>query len=388
MRKILQIVSNVNRSPFMETMADCLDPEEFETAFIFLHSKPPFLFDYHKARGRRVEFIEYRGKKDFPYALIKIYRLMRQIRPDVVHCHLVEGTLLGMLAAKLAGVQARVFTRHHSVECHTYYPHAVYYDRLCNMLAKVILANSHVTAEVLINREAVPHGKVRVIHYGYHLDRFVSSEEGQQELRRKYDLEGRFPIIGVISRFVDWKGVHHIIPAFASFKKEFPEAKLVLANASGPDREKIIALLEEILDEDSYVLIEFESRIFDLYKTFDAFVHVPVSREAEAFGQVYKEALLFGVPSVFTLSGIANDIVVDGENALVVPYSDSVAISDALVRLFKNAELREEISSRGMVTVRRMFGAEALRDRLQEIYRELTNVVPDGRSQILDQRGK
>jgi glycosyltransferase involved in cell wall biosynthesis len=370
----------------METVADCLDSSEFETAFIFLHSRPPFLFDYHKAKGRRVEFIEYRGKKDFPSALLKVYRLIRDIRPDIVHGHLVEGTLLGMLAAKIAGVNGRVYTRHHSVECHTYYPHAVYYDRICNALANKILANSTVTAEVLTDLENVPESKVQVMHYGYDLDKFISSEEGVRDLKIKYGLESAYPIVGVISRFVDWKGVQHIIPAFAEFKRKFPTSKLVLANATGPDEEKILNLLQENLDSDSYLLIGFEDRIFDLYRTFNAFVHVPITRSAEAFGQVYMEALLFGVPSVFTLSGIANDIVEENKNALVVPYSDSAAIAEALTKLFENPALRETFSRNGIDKVRSMFGSELLGSRLEMVYKELSGEISDNRIISSEQR--
>lgn len=370
----------------METIADCLNPHQFETAFIFVNSKRPFLFDYHRDKGRRVEFIEYRGKKDFPSALLKIYRLIRDIRPDIVHGHLVDGTLLGMLAAKLAGVKGRVYTRHHSVECHTYYPHAVYYDRICNALANKILANSTVTAEVLTDLENVPESKVQVMHYGYDLDKFISSEEGVRELKAKYGLESAYPVVGVISRFVDWKGVQHIIPAFAEFKKKFPTAKLVLANATGPDEEKILDLLREHLDSDSYVLIGFENRIFDLYGTFDAFVHVPITRSAEAFGQVYMEALLFGVPSVFTLSGIANDIVEENENALVVPYSDGAAIAEALTKLFKNPALRETFSRNGIDKVRSMFGSELLGTRLEKLYKELSGETSCNHTDSSEQR--
>jgi glycosyltransferase involved in cell wall biosynthesis len=373
MKKILQIISNVDRSPFFETIADCLDSEEFETSFIFIHSRPPFLLDYHKGKGRRVEFIEYRGKKDFFKALFNVYRLIRQIKPDIVHGHLVEGTLIGMLAAKIAGVRGRVYTRHHSIECHTYYPHAVYYDRICNRLAKLILANSSVTAEVLSDLEGVPAEKIEVMHFGYDLEAFKSSEDGVRELKSKYGLEDSFPVIGAISRFVDWKGVHFIIPAFASFRNSFPNAKLVLANATGPDKERVTALLREHLPSDSYVLIEFESQIFDLYKTFDAFVHVPISRSAEAFGQVYMEALLFGVPSVFTLSGIANDIVRDGENALVVPYSDSDSITRALERIFSEEELRQGLSLEGTRSVSEIFASKALKIALEGVYKGLTD---------------
>lgn len=371
MKKVLQIISNVDRSPFFETIADCLEAEKYETSFVFLNPKPPSLFDYHKSKGRRAEFIEYRGKKDFLSSLFKVYRLIKEIKPDIVHGHLVEGTLIGMLAAKLAGVEGRVYTRHHSIECHTYYPHAVYYDRICNRLAKRILANSSVTAEVLSELESVPTEKIQVMHYGYDLGRFSSTETGVDELRAKYGLEGNFPVIGVISRFVDWKGVQFIIPAFASFREKFPDAKLVLANASGPDKGSVIALLEERLPSDSYVLIEFESRIFDLYGTFDAFVHVPINRSAEAFGQVYMEALHFGVPSVFTVSGIANDIIEDGENALVVPYSDSTAISDALFRLFSEEGLRESLSEKGIKAVSDGFGSSKLAAELHSVYTEL-----------------
>ena len=45
-----------------------------------------------------------------------------------------------------------------------------------------------------------------------------------------------------------------------------------------------------------------------LYILFDLFIHIPNSRNSEAFGQVYIESMLLKIPSIFSNSGIMNEI--------------------------------------------------------------------------------
>jgi glycosyltransferase involved in cell wall biosynthesis len=81
------------------------------------------------------------------------------------------------------------------------------------------------------------------------------------------------------------------------------------------------------------------------------FVHVPVSNEAEAFGQTYVESLKFGIPSVFTLSGIANEIVINEENALVVDFKSTDEIIKAIKRLLNNQTLCLQLVENGKKSV-------------------------------------
>ncbi|HLA96662.1 MAG TPA: glycosyltransferase family 4 protein [Pyrinomonadaceae bacterium] len=372
-QKICHIISDVDRSYFFEALGEALEDQGYEVSFIFLSKTIPYLFGYHKERGRRVEFINFTSRKGLPRITWAITKILKNIKPDIVHTHLSEATTTGLIACLLLGIKNRIHTRHHSSEAHTYYAHAVYYDKFNNSLSKRIVANTGTTAEVLIGLENVNPDKVRVIHYGYDLDIFVSDEKVVTELRTTYQLTDNYPVVGVLSRFVEWKGVQYIIPAFQKLLGEYPNAKLVLAGGVGNYSSTILKLLEETLTPDQYTLIDFESRVFDLYKTFDMFVHVPISKDFEAFGQVYIEPLMLEIPSIFTLSGIANDIINDGENALVVPFRDSDTIYESMLTLLRNQPLREKIVRQGKNDVLRMFNIKELGKNLNELYGELRN---------------
>jgi glycosyltransferase involved in cell wall biosynthesis len=364
--KLCVVVSDVDTSHLIESMGRSLDPAKYEVSYVFLGTEVPNLLRRLSADGFATRFIRCAGVGDAPGAVVRMMSALGELRPDIVHTHLVKASLVGLTAAKLKGVRRRIHTRHHSVEAHYDYPHGVYYDRVINRLSTRIVAISNVVFDVLTQKEQVAPEKVSVVPHGFDLDGFRADESGVAELKTKYGLHGRRPVVGVVAKHIHWKGIQYVVPAFAELSKKYPAAKLVLANASGPYRPEIERLLGG-LDESQYALVEFERRVFDLYGTFDLFAHAPVGREYEAFGQVYVEALAMGVPSVFTLSGVACDIIEDGRNALVVPYRDSEAIRRALDRLMEDEALRRELSANGRGTAG-AFRESRMAEELDRVY--------------------
>jgi glycosyltransferase involved in cell wall biosynthesis len=365
--KLCIVVSDVDTSHLIETMGRALDPARYEVTFVFMGDTEPSLYRKLAAEGFAARFVRCRGKRDLPAATLALARLFGELKPDVVHTHLVNASLAGLAAAKLKGVGRRVHTRHHSVETHHDYPHGVYYDRVINRLSTHVVAISRVVFDVLTKMEGVAPGKVTVIHHGFELERFRADESLVGEIKSKYGLEDRYPVVGVISRHIHWKGVQYVVPAFKELSRKYPNAKLVLANALGPHKPEVEKLLGE-LDPSQYVQVEFEKRVFELYRTFDVFVHVPVGREYEAFGQVYVEALAMRVPSVFTLSGVANDFIEDGRNALVVPYRDASAVTRAVETLLNDEDLRRRLTTNGREAVLELFPESRMAAELDAMY--------------------
>lgn len=369
--KVCHIASHINYSLYLEAIGDFLNKDKYEVGFIFLGPEIPPLYNVFAERGHQVEWIKYQTRKDLISAVFRLRKLFRKLQPEIVHTHLVDASLAGLLAAKLSGIKKRTHTRHHSTECYNYYPQGVYYDKFINSLSRRIIATTKIVEETLVERDKADPKKVRLITYGYDLSEFKSNEATRRELGERYKLKGHYPVIGVISRLVEWKGVQHIIPAVARIVREYPQTRLVLANAVGRYKTVIESLLSEHLDPSQYVLIEFEKNIFDLYKNFDIFVHVPINRDLEAFGQTYIEALYMEIPSIFTLSGVANDFIRDRKNALVVPYCDSEAIYNAINLLLRDDALRTEIVKYGKADVEARFHGNRLAAELDEFYSEL-----------------
>ena len=118
----------------------------------------------------------------------------------------------------------------------------------------------------------------------------------------------------------------------------------------------------------SYCSIPFERNIFELYALFDVFVHVPIDEHVEAFGQVYVEALAAGIPSIFTLSGIAPEFIKDKENAVVVNFKKEQEIFDALLLVLENTALREKLVFNGKRDVLKQFTLNPMITKLEELY--------------------
>ena len=367
-RLVYVIAMNVRWLAF-EWLAETLDRELFETHFLLLGDAEPPLASYLRPRGLPFVHLRYRDRRDLPRCVLAVRRYCRRIGAGAVHTHFTPAHFAGLLGARLAGVPVRVQTRHHSTFNHCYRPAAVLQDRLFNALSTRIVAPSPVVRRVLVEREGVPPAKVATIPHGFDLERFAAVPGGEvAALARRYLPPGAGPVVGVVARYIECKGVQHVIPAFKSLLREHPAAFLLLANARGGHGPAIRRELAA-LPAGSYVEIPFEENVCALYKLLDLFVHVPVDPEIEAFGQVYVEALAAGVPAVVTLSGIAGEFLRHRVNAWVVAPADSAGIFEGMRTLLADGALRASLVREGVRTVRSRFPLERMTGALQELYR-------------------
>ncbi len=365
-KRIVYIISNIDKAVHFEWLLEYLNKERFSLKFILLNPKDSYLECYLRKNKVPVERIPLRGKKDLISATIKIYILLKIWKADIVHTHLFEANLAGLTAAWLAGIHKRIYTRHHPD--HRDFPKAIKYDKYCDWLATDIITPSAITREILKNLERVSHQKIHLIHHPFKLVEFNNvPQERISALRQKYGIDNLYPVIGVISRQVQWKGIQYIIPAFKKLLKLYANAHLILANAVGGDAAAEIKELLKILPDGSFTEITFEYDSAALYKLFNIFVHVPIGEDSESFGQTYVESLAAGIPSVFTLSGVATEFIQSGQNALVVDYKNTPQIYEAILKLLTDKNLTEQLIKNGKESVRQ-FSLENIVPMLERLY--------------------
>lgn len=369
-RKLTYVLSDfLDRALQFEWIADSRIGREYDFSYVLMNSKVGSETEIHlRATGSPVHHIRYFGKQHLPQAIWQMARIFRSEKTDIVHAHLTGANLGGLAAALLARVPKRIYTRHHSTLNHEYHRHAVAYDHATNFMSTQIVATCENGRNILRELERVPDSKIRVINLGFKLDALKNpSRERIEGLRRKYGLEGQGPIIGVISKYVEWKGIQYAIPAFKKVLETHPGAVLILANARNSPYKPVLQQLLSDIDPARYREIVFELDAAALYHLFDVFVHVPVDARVEAFGQIYIEALAAGIPSVVTLSGIAHELIAHRRNAMVVPYRDSAAIAQSILTLLSDQSPRDAIVSQGRQDVQR-FGFDTMVDQLVELY--------------------
>jgi glycosyltransferase involved in cell wall biosynthesis len=366
--KVTYVVSGVDYSLGFLWIAKGIDQSKYKLDFIFLAKSKPSLHQQFLSEGISSRYIKCGSKKDYLPALLKFIWIFLFKRPDILHAQLIESGLLSLPAAWLLRIKKRIYTRHHATYNSEYYPHMVKYDKLINSLATHLVAISNNVAEVLMQSEGVKKEKITVIPHGFMMEPFIQPDQGNiLKLKEKYNPKSRGPVIGVISRFIELKGLQYVIPAFKEFLQTEPDAYLIMANANGNYTHEIDRLLATLPPE-SYQKIGFEKDLFSLYGIFDYFIHVPINPSVEAYGQVYVESLAAGIPSIFTLSGIARDFIRNNENALVVPFKNTAAISEALNQLHHNKQLREHLIENGRKDAVNMFNFEKSLHHLYELY--------------------
>lgn len=366
-KKLVYIVSEVNKSLHFEWIASS-PKENYRLSFILIGAPNSELEKFLKNQNIVTYSVAYKNKIDSIKAWIKVFGILFLNRPDIIHTHLWIANLIGLTTGYILRIKKRIYTRHHATIHYDLYPSGIKWDKLNNFLATDIIAISKNIELILTQWDKAKKDKVVLIHHGFDLSYFQNVNFDRiQIIREKYQLsKDRHPVIGVISRFTKWKGIQFIIPAFKKILSAFPESKLILANAHGDYEEEINELLKT-LPSSSHVKIKFENDLAALYHVFDIFIHVPIDSHAEAFGQIYVESLAVGIPSVFTLSGIALEFIRHEENALVVDFENETQIYDSIYRLIIDQCLRKKIIANGLNSVSQ-FSFEKYTDNLNKLY--------------------
>jgi glycosyltransferase involved in cell wall biosynthesis len=366
--KIVYIISDIDNALAFEWLATGINKEQFDLSFILLNPGTSHLEEFLIQQNIPVISLRCRGKKDWLFVWLKLFVYLLQVKPDSIHCHLLQANILGLSAAKLARVPQRIYTRHHSSLHHVYHRKGILWDKLANRLASDIVAISPIVQEILEQWEKAVPSKVHFIPHGFLFDHFTHvSEERLIAIKNKYELTDTHYIVGVVSRFTEWKGIQFIIPAFQQFLKAHSHAVLLLFNAQGDYKSELLKLLGQIPPQ-NYRLIEFEKDMPAAFKVMNIFVHTPIDKYSEAFGQIYIEALAAGVASVFTLSGIAQDFVIDKKNALAVPFKDSESIYAAMMQLYENPSLAQQLSVEGLSIVTEKYPLHKMIQSLERLY--------------------
>lgn len=366
-KRLTYVVSDIDKSLHFEWIACDLNAH-FALTFILIGPSESALEKYLKAKHIPVHVFAYRTKSDLLKIWLGVLKIFRESKPDIIHTHLWIANLVGLSAGYFAGIKKRIYTRHHATIHYTQHRSGLKWDLLNNRMATTIIAISRNVEVLLTEWDGADRDKVVVIPHGFSLSYFTApSQQRIRLLQEKYGIdENHRPVIGVISRLVEWKGIQYIIPAFAKLQRAFPNAHLVIANAHG-DFENAIDTLLAALPTASYTKIPFEADLAALYGLFDIFVHVPTDPYAEAFGQTYVEALMAGVPSVFTLSGVAPEVVIGEKNALVVGFQNSNEIYQSMMRILTDPTLKARLIDNGKTAVQ-SFTIENHLQRLKALY--------------------
>ena len=368
--EVLFIFSDVNASPQLIAILEKFKKRKIEFRLILLGKSGTKLCNNLDSMEISYSLCSISSKYRTPLVFLSILKRIIVLHPQAVYASGQFATLIAMPAAFLARVRVRVFTRHHS-NFHQYFDMrlGLIADKVTNRFATKIIAVSKIVEKILISEENVPRTKVRIIYNGIALNKFENRIDA-------FDTTDSFRLnpaktiqIGVIARLTELKGIDYTATAFVKFLSIFPNSHLSIVGAKSDSFNKVSRILLSV-PESSYDFVEFNTDIPKFLDSLDMLVHVPIAVDIESFGLVYMEALAFGVPSIFTLSGILSEIPQIEKYAQIVPYRDSEAIYLAMINFANNSMTQLESFPPQLIS---QFGIEEMADLyFDEIYSSLS----------------
>jgi glycosyltransferase involved in cell wall biosynthesis len=281
-------------------------------------------------------------------AIVKLWRIFRQIRPDIVHAGTPKGALIGILSATLAKVPVKIYyVRGLRLLTETGWRERILFlsEKLLCWLAELIICDSEsVRQQILIEGLCNPK-KLKVLLKGScngvdARERFNPTHLVKSEVRRKIskdlDLTNSF-IIGVAGRFVRDKGILEVLCSWKILRKEFADLYLLMIGEFEPN-DPLSSTVKQYFLSDSRVLFPGWLDNVELgYKAMDVFV-LPSYREG--FPNVLLEAAAMELPVVATKVTGCVDAVEDGVTGILVPPYNIDALVAAVRKYLMNPDLR------------------------------------------------
>ncbi len=315
--------------------------------------------------GIPIESLEMRRGVPDPRALVRLSRMVREWRPDIVHSHMVHANLMARVLRLVAPVPALVSTIHNIYEGGALWMAAY---RLTNGLTDHMTIISEAAAERFIRDRIVPRELLRVVPNGVDPELYGRVAPGvREELRRALELGDRFVWLAV-GRFEVAKDYPNMLRAFAIVLERHPDAVLLLVGR-GSLQAETEALARELKLDTAVRFLGVREDVPALVSAADGYV---MSSAWEGMPMVLLEAAIGGLPIVATRVGGNHEAVLDGETGFLAPPRDHEALATAMLRLaaLDPAE-RRRLGEKGREHVRTHHGLTRVVERWEELYREV-----------------
>lgn len=302
------------------------------------------------AEGIEVFAVPFAGDLDLRL-VVRVWRIVRRYRPDITHIHSRRGAdTLGLLGAWLASRGRVIVSRRVDDPLRRSLVTRLRYA----VLPDQVVAVSQGIRKVLIDA-GVPAGRVSQVYSAVDAGAYQSplTRDGA---RRRLGLAADADVVTVVAQLIPRKGHRFLLDAVPTVLGRHPGLK-VLFVGDGELHEALEADVGARGLRDVVRLLGYRDDVADILRASDLLVH-PATMEG--FANVAMQAMAAGIPVVSSAVGGMPESVRDGENGLLVPAADPVALAAAIGRLLADPDLRRRLGERGRAIVESEFTVDAM----------------------------
>jgi len=304
--------------------------------------------------------------------LMKLEKLLREIRPDVVHGHGSKGGFLARAAAHAIGLPNTVYTPH----CFAFAgPVGAFRTRFYRAMerragrwtARLIAVSSH-EARLAADAKILPPERISLIPNGLEDDAPVSPTPSP-DLRTALGLDPSDVVIGFVGRLWRQKGLDLLIMSLPEVLKRRPAARLLLLG-EGPERKALEKLARTVDVADRVVFVGQRPDVRTCLQLMDVFV-LPSRWESAPYALL--EAMASARPIVATRVGGMPEMLDDGRCGALVEPEDPDALARAILDVLQKPDDGARKAQAARDRVRTHYRLRESVSRTAQLYRELTS---------------
>jgi glycosyltransferase involved in cell wall biosynthesis len=313
-------------------------------------------------------------------SLLRLCRLLRRLKPDMVEFSTPKAGLLGSLAAALCRVPCRVYLlRGLKLETTGGFKRQLLCaaERLASHCAHRVLCTSKSLRARAATLRLVPEKKLHLLgagsSQGVDVDRF---SPGPSNVRRCFGLTSEHLVIGFVGRMTRDKGLPELILAFEIIARVEPDAHLLLVGWFDASEDSLDPALRKQIERDPRIhCTGFVADTVDCYRAMDVMV-LPTWREG--LPNSVLEAQSCGVPVITTYSTGSRDSVVPEVTGLLVPAGYPTAIIETVLKLARDPGRRSRMGRAARAWVQKHFAKKRVLDLTVDYYKTLlAQALPD-----------
>lgn len=341
-----------------------VDQDRFNAAFV-CPGNPVFDSLVIKVEALGIKAYRYQPGSSNYQLIIQLQSFFRKLKPDIVHFN--DPCLLGIIAARLAGVLVLLMT-HHTPELNRKYNlKARLLERIafkyCGVYA---IFTSEYDRDTGIKKDKIPAQRSFVIYYGLPPERF-SHKYDKKEIYAEFSLDDQCHIVGNVARLSSQKGQRYLIEAAPLIIKEIKAVKFFFVG-EGELESELKAQVQQNGLQDYFIFTGHRADIPRLLSAFEILV-MPSLFEGLCFAVI--EASAMGVPVIATAVGGLRRSVIDGKTGLLIPGGDSRALAKAILWMLARPKEAQEMGLAGRKYFEELFTQERMVKKTAELYKIL-----------------
>jgi glycosyltransferase involved in cell wall biosynthesis len=316
--------------------------------------------------GVRCVSLGKRGRWETLSFMVRAWRTIRALRPDVVYGYQTVANELSLVIGRLVGARVVWGIRASNID------HAQYgwswrllfrAGVLLSRFADLIIANSEAGARYVAG-QGYPADRIVVIPNGINTEHFAPDRAAGQSLRVEWGIPATTPVVGLVARLDPIKDHETFLRAAALVHASRPDVKFVCVGDGDPTYRR--QLLDRSRELGLETVVQWTGTEHRMAAVMSAFEVLCSSSVAEGFSNVVGEAMACGTPCVVTDVGDSARVVADC--GAVVPPSSPQALSDALLSLLALApERRRQLGAQARQRVAEHFSVPRLVARTQAV---------------------